>query len=335
MIVGNDPILLTPGPLTTSLATKQAMLRDWGSWDAAFNAITASLRRDLVDIVGGGGEYTCVPLQGSGTFSVEAAIGTVVPPASKGGKVLVPNNGAYCARIVRICGYLGRGVVDLPVPEDQPATAAIVEAALAADPSITHVAQVHCETGAGVLNDLAGIAQVCARRGKGLIVDAMSSFAALPIDVATRSVRRPGGCQRQVPRRRSRHGIRHRPEESARGLRRQRPFTGDGPARSVRLHGEDDAVALHAADARRGRAARRGRPVQGSGRTAGAPRALRRKLPHADRRHGRARISSLPEARGAGADHRDLPRAGRSRVRLQGVLRENARARLHPVSRAS
>ena len=181
MIVGNDPILLTPGPLTTSLATKQAMLRDWGSWDAAFNSITASLRKDLVDIVGGGNEYTCVPLQGSGTFSVEAAIGTIVP---RDGKVLVPNNGAYCARIVRICGYLGRAVVELPVPEDQPTTAATVEAALAADPSITHVAQVHCETGAGVINDIAGIAQACARRNKGLIVDAMSSFAALPIDVA-------------------------------------------------------------------------------------------------------------------------------------------------------
>jgi len=182
MIRGNDPILLTPGPLTTSLRTKQAMLNDWGSWDAAFNAITASLRRDLVDIVGGGSEYTCVPLQGSGTFSVEAAIGTVVPRA---GRVLVPNNGAYCARIVKICRYLGRSVVDLPVPEDQPVTGAIVEAALAADPAITHVAQVHCETGAGVLNDLGSIAQVCARRGKGLIVDAMSSFAAIPIDVAT------------------------------------------------------------------------------------------------------------------------------------------------------
>jgi len=181
MIVGNDPILLTPGPLTTSLATKQAMLRDWGSWDAAFNSVTASLRKDLVDIVGGGSDFTCVPLQGSGTFSVEAAIGTIVP---RDGKVLVPNNGAYCARIVRICGYLGRAVVDLPGPEDLPATAAMVEAALVADPSITHVAQVHCETGAGVLNDLAGIAQVCTRRGKSLIVDAMSSFAALPIDVA-------------------------------------------------------------------------------------------------------------------------------------------------------
>ncbi len=182
MIRGNDPILLTPGPLTTSLATKQAMLRDWGSWDAAFNHLTASLCRDLVDVVAGADEYACVPLQGSGTFAVEAAIGNVV---ARDGKVLVPNNGAYCARIVKICRYLDRAVVDLAVPEDAPATAAIVEAALVADPSITHVAQVHCETGAGILNDLAGIAQVCRRLGKGLIVDAMSSFAALPIDVRT------------------------------------------------------------------------------------------------------------------------------------------------------
>src|SRR5688500_8167529 len=147
MIRGNDPILLTPGPLTTSLRTKQAMLSDWGSWDATFNSITASIRRDVVDIVNGGNDYTCVPLQGSGTFSVEAAIGTLVP---RDGKVLVPNPGAYCARNVRICKYLNRGVVDLAVHEDQPSTGAIVEAALAADPSITNVAQVHCETGAGI-----------------------------------------------------------------------------------------------------------------------------------------------------------------------------------------
>jgi 2-aminoethylphosphonate-pyruvate transaminase len=200
MIRGNDPILLTPGPLTTSLRTKQAMLNDWGSWDAAFNSITASLRKDLVDIVNGGVDYTCVPLQGSGTFSVEAAIGTLVP---RDGKVLVPNNGAYCARIVRICKYLNRAVIDLAVPEDQPTTGAIVDAALAADPSITHVAQVHCETGAGVLNDLIGIAQICARRGKGLIVDAMSSFAALPIDVRTSPfdalIAASGKCLEGVP----------------------------------------------------------------------------------------------------------------------------------------
>jgi 2-aminoethylphosphonate-pyruvate transaminase len=180
MIRGNDPILLTPGPLSTSLATKQAMLRDWGSWDSAFNAITASLCADLVAIVGGGDDYACVPLQGSGTFAVEAAIGTIVP---RNGRVLVPNNGAYCARIVKMCRYLGRDVVELSVPEDQPATGALVDAALRADPAVTHVAQVHCETGTGVLNDLEGIAQACRRHRTGLIVDAMSSFGALPIGV--------------------------------------------------------------------------------------------------------------------------------------------------------
>jgi 2-aminoethylphosphonate-pyruvate transaminase len=184
MILGNDPILLTPGPLTTSLATKLAMLRDWGSWDAAFNQITASICRDVVRIVDSSdnGEYVCVPMQGSGTFSVEAALGTLVP---RDARVLVPNNGAYCARILKQCKYLGRAAVDLAIPEDQPATAVAVAAALAADPAITHVALVHCETGAGIRNDLEGIAQVCKRAGRTLVVDAMSSFAALPIDVRT------------------------------------------------------------------------------------------------------------------------------------------------------
>lgn len=200
MIRGNDPILLTPGPLTTSLATKQAMLRDWGSWDAAFNAITASLCRDLVGIIHGEATHVCVPMQGSGTFAVEAAIANVVP---RDGKILVPQNGAYCQRILKICKVLGRAHVELPIPEDQPATAALVEAALAQDPSITHVAQVHCETGAGVLNPLPEIARVCARLGKGLIVDAMSSFGAIQIDARTMPfdalVAATGKCIEGVP----------------------------------------------------------------------------------------------------------------------------------------
>lgn len=200
MIRGNDPILLTPGPLTTSLATKQAMLRDWGSWDTSFNAITRSLCDDLIAIVHGQDTHVCVPMQGSGTFSVEAAIANVVP---RDGKVLVPQNGAYCQRILKICKVLGRASVELPIPEDQPATAALIEAALARDPSITHVAQVHCETGAGVLNPLPGIAALCARLGKGLIVDAMSSFGALEIDARTMPfdalVAATGKCIEGVP----------------------------------------------------------------------------------------------------------------------------------------
>jgi 2-aminoethylphosphonate-pyruvate transaminase len=155
------------------------MLADWGSWDTAFNEMTASVCRDLVAIVNAQDEHVCVPLQGSGTFAVEAAIGTLVP---RSGKVLVPDNGSYCKRIVRILGYLGREAVVLPHGEQEPADPARIDAALAADPSITHVAQVHCETGTGILNPLAQIAAVTAKHGRGLIIDAMSSYAAIPID---------------------------------------------------------------------------------------------------------------------------------------------------------
>ena len=195
-----DPILLTPGPLTTSTRTKEAMLSDWGSWDNAFNALTASVCRDLVAIVDGQADHVCVPLQGSGTFSVEAALGTLVP---RDGKVLVPDNGSYCKRIVRILGYLGREAVVLAHGEQEPADPARIDAALRSDPAITHVAQVHCETGTGILNPLPEIAKVVASHGRGLVVDAMSSYGAIPIDA--RAVRfdalvaASGKCLEGVP----------------------------------------------------------------------------------------------------------------------------------------
>jgi 2-aminoethylphosphonate-pyruvate transaminase len=180
VILGNDPILLTPGPLSTSPATRQAMLRDWGSWDAAFNRMTHTVCADLVRIAHGENDYVCVPLQGSGTFAVEAAIGTLVP---RQGCVLVPNNGAYCARIIRILQRLGISYVELPLREDEPVNAAAIEDAFNRGSRITHVALVHLETSAGLLNPLDDIAAVCQRHGKSLIVDAMSSFGALPIDL--------------------------------------------------------------------------------------------------------------------------------------------------------
>jgi len=172
-------ILLTPGPLTTAERTRVAMMRDWGSWDSDFNQITARVRQQVLRIVHGEGTHECVPLQGSGTFSVEAAIGTLVP---RSGHVLVPNNGAYCQRIAKICKVLGRKLTTIDYSEDRQVQAADVERALVADPTITHVALVHCETGTGVLNPLHEVALVVERLGRGLIVDAMSSFGALEID---------------------------------------------------------------------------------------------------------------------------------------------------------
>ncbi|HET7836836.1 MAG TPA: 2-aminoethylphosphonate--pyruvate transaminase [Variovorax sp.] len=195
-----SPILLTPGPLTTSDKTRAAMLRDWGSWDSDFNQITARIRQQVLRIVHGEASHECVPLQGSGTFSVEAAIGTIVP---RDGHVLVPNNGAYCQRIAKICKVLGRRVTTIDYREDQQVLAADVDRALAADPSITHVALVHCETGTGVLNPLHDVALVVEKHGRGLIVDAMSSFGAIDIDARSTPfdavVAASGKCLEGVP----------------------------------------------------------------------------------------------------------------------------------------
>ncbi len=174
-----DRILLTPGPLTTTLRTKLAMLKDWGSWDADFIAVTASVRRSLLAIIHGQDSHVVVPLQGSGTFSVEAAVATLVP---HDGHVLVLDNGAYCKRAARITSMMGRRCSTMSFDEASPVDPHALAQRLQEDASITHVVLIHCETGAGVLNPLQAVADVCARFERGLIVDAMSSFAALEID---------------------------------------------------------------------------------------------------------------------------------------------------------
>jgi 2-aminoethylphosphonate-pyruvate transaminase len=195
-----DRILLTPGPLTTSLRTKLAMLKDWGSWDTDFIAQTAKVRAGLLDIIDGHDTHTVVPLQGSGTFSVEAAVATVVP---RDGHVLVMDNGAYCKRAARLTQLMGRRATVVPYAEEDPVSPEGLEAQLQKDASITHVVLIHCETGTGVLNPLQAVAEVCQRHGKGLIIDAMSSFGALPIDARTTRfdalVAASGKCLEGVP----------------------------------------------------------------------------------------------------------------------------------------
>jgi len=181
-LFSRDPILLTPGPLTISLPTKAAMLRDWGSWDTAFNAVTADIRRKLQDIIHAHDTHTCVPMQGSGTFSVEAAVNTLVP---RDGHVLVLINGAYGTRFAKLTKMMGRRLSTFETAEDVPTTPQDVDRLLDADPTITHVGLIHCETSTGILNPLPEIAAVVQRHGKSLIVDAMSSFAAIGIDART------------------------------------------------------------------------------------------------------------------------------------------------------
>jgi 2-aminoethylphosphonate-pyruvate transaminase len=175
----NDPLLLTPGPLTTSHETKEAMLHDWGSRDATFIATNARVRDSLLAIANAADTHVCVPIQGSGTFAVEAAIGTLLP---RDGKALVVINGAYGHRMVKIIEYLGRECMTLETAEDTPPEAADVDALLAADADITHVLVVHCETTSGILNPIEAIAEVVAKQGRRLLIDAMSAFGAIGLD---------------------------------------------------------------------------------------------------------------------------------------------------------
>jgi 2-aminoethylphosphonate-pyruvate transaminase len=174
-----DPWLLTPGPLTTSATVKQAMLHDWGSRDPKFIEMNKRIRASILKLAGGEGTHVCVPMQGSGTFVVEATIATLLP---RDGKLLVLVNGAYGHRMVKMCKYLGRSCEFIEWPEDKPVDPEQVSAKLENDKSITHVAVVHCETTSGILNPLSKVAEVVARHNRSLLIDSMSAFGALPVD---------------------------------------------------------------------------------------------------------------------------------------------------------
>ncbi len=183
---GKDPWLLTPGPLTTSAETKQAMLHDWGSRDAAFIETNRRVLDRLLAIAGAEDSHVCVPVQGSGTFAVEATLGTLIAPrdGKKDAKALVLINGAYGMRMAKILEYAGRAYTTLETPEDTPPDLRALDAALKADPAITHVVSVYCETTSGILNPIAEIAHITAGHQRRLIIDAMSAFGALPLDAA-------------------------------------------------------------------------------------------------------------------------------------------------------
>lgn len=186
-------ILLTPGPLTTSETVKEAMLTDWCTWDADYNVhIVEEIRKSLVALATKQtDEYTSVLLQGSGTYCVEAVIGSTVKP---GDKLLILSNGAYGDRMGNIAEYHGINYDMLAFDETEQVSVSYVDDYLAHNAEITHVSVVHCETTTGVLNPLKEIAHIVKMHGKKLIVDAMSSFGGVPLDVTPLSLPSSPSC---------------------------------------------------------------------------------------------------------------------------------------------
>ena len=175
------PYLLTPGPLTTSRAVKLALLADWGSRDVEFRKLVKEIRQELLRIAGCDETYECVLMQGSGTFAIEAALGALCPDKRK--KTLVVANGAYGERAAQILTKIGR-------PHERISKTDITQLApehfaplLDDDKAISHVWLIHCETTSGIVNPLAELAQAVKSRGRIFMVDAMSSFGALDVNM--------------------------------------------------------------------------------------------------------------------------------------------------------
>ena len=175
-----EPYLLTPGPLTTAYEVKEAMLKDWGSWDEDFRDLTKKLRKNLLSLLGPRKNlYDCIPIQGSGTFAVESMLGTFIP---KDGKLLVLANGAYGLRAAQTMDYLNRDYHLLDKGDYLPPRGSEVAGILENDKAITHVLVIHCETSSGILNPLEEIGAVVKSAGRKLLIDSMSAFGAVPVD---------------------------------------------------------------------------------------------------------------------------------------------------------
>ena len=181
-----DKVLFTPGPLTTSLPVKLAMLRDLGSRDSEFIGVVREIRRELLALGGVQDRgYEAVLMQGSGTFALESVISSTVPPA---GKMLVVINGAYGRRIEQIARALRISTVALASPETRAPEADQVASVLEHDTTITHVAMVHCETTTGIFNPIREVGAAVKRFNRSYFVDAMSSFGAVPFNLADCSI---------------------------------------------------------------------------------------------------------------------------------------------------
>ena len=178
----HEKLLFTPGPLSTSKTVKQAMLRDLGSRDAEFLSVVSNIRHRLLELGHvADGSYAAVLMQGSGTFAIESVLSSIIP---RDGKLLVAINGAYGHRMAKIAAVLGIPCESIVFEEALPVDVERVRAKLASDPTITHFGTVHCETTTGILNPIPELGRTVHQCGRIFIVDAMSSFGGIPINVA-------------------------------------------------------------------------------------------------------------------------------------------------------
>ena len=174
-------LLLIPGPVTTRPEVRAALAVDIAPWDFDFQPLYAGVRERLHRAAGGTEAHVVLPLPGCGHFINEAAIRSFVRP---GDRILVPVTGGYGERLVRLAREAGREPLALAVPQMETLRPETIGEALRGDPAITHVGLVQSETGSGVIHDVDAIGAVVRAHGRRMLVDAVSAFGALPLDMA-------------------------------------------------------------------------------------------------------------------------------------------------------
>ena len=175
-------ILLIPGPVTTRAEVRAAMAVDYAPWDDDFRAVSRRLRQRVCKLAGGDpATHTALPLQGCGHFGTEAALRSFVPA---GGRILVPMTGQYAERLGRLAREAGRVPVALAVDQNRPVPPEQIVDALRAEPDILHLGLVYSETSSGVINDAPAIGAAIHAEGRRMLLDAVSAFGALPLDLS-------------------------------------------------------------------------------------------------------------------------------------------------------
>lgn len=179
-------ILLNPGPATTSTAVKYAQIQpDICPREEAFGDVMRFVSTELTAFVANNDHYNTVLFPGSGTAAVEAILTSVI---NKDETLLIVHNGAYGKRMQEICDTYAINYVMYDSPYTKALDYNDLEKFISINKHITHVAIIHNETTTGLLNDLSAVGDICRKKNLTFIVDAMSSYAAIPIDMPTQNI---------------------------------------------------------------------------------------------------------------------------------------------------
>ena len=177
-------VLMGPGPSDVDPRVLAALAQPTiGHLDPAFLDVMEQVR-SMLQVVFGTTNPLTIPMSGTGSAGMEAAMVNLVEP---GDRVLVGVNGVFGGRLCAVAERAGGEVVQVRADWGRALDPMAFRAA-AGGRSFKVVALVHAETSTGVLQDLTGFRGVADDLGALLLVDAVTSLGGCPVDLDAHGV---------------------------------------------------------------------------------------------------------------------------------------------------